>query len=135
MPERPNILFMFCDQLRYGTLGAEGNPIIRTPNLDRLAAEGVVFEQAFSNCPICSPFRGNVLTGRYPHQHGVVDNEYELWRDQTTLAYVLGDAGYRTGFVGKWHLGYGPYTEEKRHGFDHLAAHNCNHSYYLVSIH
>ena len=62
------------------------------------------------------------------------DNEYELRRDQTTLAHVLKGAGYDTGFVGKWHLGYGPYTEGKRHGFDYLAAHNCNHGYYKVSI-
>ena len=133
--DKPNILFVFCDQLRYGALGVEGNPIIRTPNVDRLAGQGVVFDQAFSNCPICSPFRGNVLTGRYPHQHGVVDNEYELWPDQTTLPQVLKGAGYRTAFFGKWHLGYGPYTEEKRHGFDCMAAHNCNHSYYEVNIH
>jgi arylsulfatase A-like enzyme len=131
----PNIVFVFCDQLRYGTLGCEGNTVCRTPNIDRFAGQGVVFDNAFSNCPICSPFRGNVLTGRYPHQHGVVDNEYELHHDETTLPQVLKDAGYATAFVGKWHLGYGPYTEDKRYGFDTMAANNCLHDYYKVAYH
>ncbi len=61
----PNILFVFADQLRYGTLGCEGNAVIRTPNLDRLAGEGAVFEQAFSSCPVCSPYRGQIVTGNY----------------------------------------------------------------------
>jgi arylsulfatase A-like enzyme len=133
--KRPNILFVFADQLRYTALGSSGNPVVRTPHLDRLASEGVVFEQAFSNCPICSPFRGTLLTGKYPHKNGVVDNEYRLFPGQDTLPRVLGQAGYRTGFVGKWHLGYGPYTEDKRHGFDYLAANNCIHDYYKVRYH
>jgi len=101
--------------------------MIRTPAFDRLADEGVLFRQAFSSCPICSPYRAQILTGRYAHKNGVVDNEYRLSKDQTTLAQALKAAGYRTGYIGKWHLGYGPYTPEKRYGFDYMAANNCDH--------
>jgi len=131
--EKPNILLIFDDQHRYSALGRSGNKVIQTPNMDRLAAQGLVFDRAFSSCPICSPFRGQVLTGRYAHKNGVVDNEYRMRADQVTLPQALKSAGYRTGFVGKWHLGYPPYTEDKRYGFDDMAAYNCNHSYYKVA--
>ena len=124
---KPNILFVFSDQQRCDTLGCTGNQVIHTPAFDRLAAEGILFRQAFSSCPICSPYRGQILTGRYSHKNGVVDNEYGLSPGQTTMAQALNDAGYRTGYVGKWHLGYGPYTPEKRYGFDYMAANNCDH--------
>jgi len=128
----PNIVFVFSDQQRYGTIGCTGCSLIQTPSLDRLADEGVLFRQAFSSCPICSPYRGQVLTGRYSHTNGVVDNEYRLFRNQVTLAQVLKAAGYRTAYVGKWHLGYGPYTAEQRYGFDYMAAYNCRHDYFSV---
>ena len=127
--KRPNILCIFSDQQRYNTLGCTGNAIIQTANLDRLAQEGVCFEQAFSSCPICSPYRAQVLTGRYAHANGVVDNEYRL-SDHETMAQVLKAEGYETAYVGKWHLGYGPYPEDKRYGFDYMAAYDCQHSYY-----
>jgi len=129
---RPNILFIFSDQQRYNTMGCTGNSVIQTPAFDRLASEGVSFEQAFSSCPICSPYRAQILTGRYSHANGVMDNEYKLHDNQTTLAQTLKEAGYHTGYVGKWHLGYGPYTPEKRYGFDSLQAYNCIHQYYKV---
>lgn len=128
----PNIIFICSDQQRYETMGCTGNPVIRTPGFDRLAAEGVLFRQAFSSCPICSPYRGQIVTGRYSHKNGVPDNEYGLFEDQTTMAQALGNAGYRTGYVGKWHLGYGPYPKEKRYGFDYMAAYNCKHKYFDV---
>ena len=131
--DTPNILFVFDDQHRYSALGSSGNDVIRTPCFDRLAEEGVVFTQAFSNCPICSPFRSQVLSGRYSHANGVVDNEYRMRTDLVTLPQALKRHGYRTGFIGKWHLGYPPYTAGVRYGFDTMAAHNCNHSYYKVS--
>ncbi len=126
---RPNIIFIFSDQQRYSALGCAGNSVIRTPAFDRLAREGVLFEQAFSSCPICSPYRAQILTGRYSHKNGVMDNEYALSDEQTTLAQSLKAVGYRTGFIGKWHLGYGPYTQEKRYGFDYMAANNCDHQH------
>ena len=130
---RPNILFIFADQLRYSALGCSGNQIVQTPNFDRLASEGVVFNNAFSGCPICSPYRGQILTGRYSHINGVVCNEYRFFDDQTTIAHTLRDKGYRTAYIGKWHLGYPPYSENMRYGFDDMYAYNCSHSYYRVS--
>ena len=135
MRAKPNIVFIFSDQQRYDTMGCTGNPLIRTPAFDRLANEGVLFRQAFSSCPICSPYRAELLTGRYAHKNGVVDNEYALGRDQTTLAQALGAAGYHTAYIGKWHLGYGPYPPEKRYGFDYMAANNCNHHHNAVDYH
>lgn len=130
---KPNIIFIFADQLRYSALGCSGNQIVQTPNFDRLASEGVVFSNAFSGCPICSPYRGQVLTGRYSHINGVVCNEYRFFDDQTTIAHMLRDEGYRTAYIGKWHLGHPPYGEHMRYGFDDLYAYNCSHSYYRVS--
>ena len=127
---QPNILFVFSDQQRYNTMGCVGNEVIQTPHLDRLAREGVCFDQAFSSCPICSPYRAQILTGRYAHANGVVDNEYTLFENQVTMAQALAGAGYATAYVGKWHLGYGPYATEKRYGFDYMAAYNCQHDYY-----
>ena len=125
----PNILFIFSDQQRYNTLGCTGNTIIQTPNFDRIAHEGVCFEQAFSSCPICSPYRAQILTGKYAHANGVVDNEYRL-SEQQTIAQALKEVGYKTAYVGKWHLGYGPFPVEKRYGFDYMAAYDCQHNYY-----
>ncbi|MBN1673489.1 MAG: sulfatase [Kiritimatiellae bacterium] len=132
---RPNIIFIFSDQQRYSAMGCAGNEVVQTPNHDRLAAEGVCFDNAFSACPICSPYRAQVLTGRYSHKNGVLDNEYGLFPDQVTIAQALREAGYRTAYVGKWHLGYGPYPAEKRYGFDYMAAYNCQHNYYQVHYH
>ena len=135
MADYPNIVFVFADQLRYTALACNGNQIVRTPHIDRLAREGVSFDQAFSSCPICSPYRGQVFTGRYSHANGVMCNEYRMRPGQRTIAHVLRDAGYRTAFVGKLHLGHGPYTEDERLGFDDMIAYNCTHQYYKVSVH
>ena len=134
--DRPNILFVFSDQQRYDTLPACGNPHVVAPNLGRLAEEGTVFDHAYANCPICGPYRGQLVTGRYSHANGVVDNEYALASDQPSLATALRGVGYRTGYVGKWHLGYGPYAHDAaRHGFDHLWGYNCDHRHYQLKFH
>lgn len=132
---KPNIVYVFADQLRYDSLGSSGNRVVKTPNIDKLAEQGVVFDRTFSSCPICSPYRGQMLTGLYSHLNGVVDNEYKMKTSVTTLPEALKAEGYHTGYVGKWHLGYGPYTKDKRYGFDYMASYNCNHQYYDVSYH
>ena len=106
--QRPNILFVFSDQQRYSALGANGNRIVQTPTIDRLAAEGMVCDNVFSNHPLCSPYRAILLTGRYAWQNLVIDNEYRPRGDIPTLPATLRDHGYGTGHVGTFHLGRGP---------------------------
>ena len=95
--KKPNILFVFDDQHRYTALGSSGNAFIRTPNFDQLASQGMVFENAFSSCPLCGPYRAQLLTGRYSHANGVVDNEYRLRDDLPTLPAVAIAASTRFG--------------------------------------
>ena len=120
--QRPNILFVFSDQQRYSALGANGNPVIRTPFIDSMAKEGLVCDNMFSNHPLCSPYRAILLTGRYGWQNRVIDNEYRPRRDIPTLPGTLKQNGYGTAHVGTFHLGKGPYTEVDRYGIDYLAA-------------
>ncbi len=106
---RPNILLIHSDQHRYDCLGAHGHPLLRTPHLDRLAAEGADFEHAFCPSPICSPTRASLLTGQWPVQHGLLFTEIaEAYRPmlphQPTFTALLHEAGYYLGYVGKWHV-------------------------------
>ena len=106
-PRRPNVLLIMTDDQGYGDLGFHGNPRIKTPNLDRFARESVRLK-TFCVSPVCSPTRASLLTGRYNYRTGVVDTYLGrslMHPDETTLAEVLGAAGYRTGIFGKWHLG------------------------------
>lgn len=110
--QRPNIVFFITDQQQRKTLGCYGNDVIETPNLDRLAREGVVCDNAFGTNVVCMPSRATLFTGRYPRVHGVVTNGVKLPEQEVTLAQVLADAGYRTGAVGKMH--FAPHSEKKR---------------------
>lgn len=114
--DRPNIVIMFVDQLRWSEVGCYGNEVIRTPHLDRLASEGVRFTHAFTNFPSCSPARSTLLSGRYARSNGVYANQHDgnaagrpTNRD-TTLAETLAAAGYTTAVIGKWHLAPSPRT-------------------------
>jgi arylsulfatase A-like enzyme len=101
--ERPNIIWVFADQHRRQALGVEGDPNVRTPNLDNLAATGTNFSRAVSGFPLCCPFRGSLLTSRYPHEC-VPGHQFQMPPEQPTVADAFNDAGYHTMYLGKWHL-------------------------------
>ena len=104
MREHPNILLLHADQHRYDCLGAYGNENIKTPSIDRLAREGVLYENSFCPHPVCTPSRYSLLTGLYIHQHLGLSNESTLPGGIPTLPRALKDAGYRTTAVGKMHF-------------------------------
>lgn len=120
---RPNVLLIQADQFRWDCLGAAGHPDVRTPNLDRLAADGVRYTEAFCPLPICTPSRYSLLTGLYPHQHGGWTNHATLSPALDTFPRALRRAGYRTAAVGKMHftptyldVGYDRMVLAEQHG-------------------
>jgi arylsulfatase A-like enzyme len=128
-----NILFIFADQMHRYAMGCMGNPDIQTPNLDRLAAEGMLFTGAYSNCPICTPFRINLFSGLYSGQTGTFNNCARIPEGTKTLADTLNDGGYRTSYVGKWHIGAsgnGPIPKELRGGFTDFIGYQCYNGFY-----
>jgi arylsulfatase A-like enzyme len=102
--ERPNVLWIWTDQQRWDALGASGNPEVRTPNLDKLAASGAIFTRAYCNNTVCMPSRMSALSGRYPEALGIGVNGIEMPEDVPCLHNVLGDAGYHTANLGKLHF-------------------------------
>ena len=134
--ERPNILLILPDQMRASAMGCMGNPDVRTPHLDRLAATGILFKRTYANTPVCCPARAILMTGTYPHRNGMIANDLRLRESQVTIAEILSEAGYRTGFIGKWHLDGGPRDPgfvppgPRRQGFDFWAAYECHHKHF-----
>jgi arylsulfatase A-like enzyme len=128
---RPNIVFVLIDDLGARDLGAFGSSFYETPRLDALAAGGVRFDRAYASCPVCSPTRASIMTGKYPARVGItqwiggetrgrllnVPYLDHLPKSEVSLATALREGGYQTWHVGKWHLGHEPYFPE-RHGFD-----------------
>jgi N-acetylglucosamine-6-sulfatase len=118
--KNPNIIFILTDDHRWDAMSSMGHPVIQTPNLDRLAGEGVMFTNAFVTTSLCSPSRASFLTGQYAHRHGVVTNHTPWDNRNITFLELLKQAGYETAFIGKWHMpGKGL---PKLRGLDHFIS-------------
>ncbi|EWH09569.1 sulfatase [Catenovulum agarivorans DS-2] len=137
--ERPNILVILTDDMGYADVGFNGSPDIKTPNLDQLAAGGTVMTSAYTAHPFCGPSRAGLMTGRYPHMFGSQFNlptnkdsaGLGIPVEETYMSSVLQSAGYRTGLVGKWHLGEAPEYHPNNRGFDDFYGFlNGGHSYF-----
>jgi arylsulfatase A-like enzyme len=129
----PNIIYVLTDQWRAQATGYAGDPNVKTPNLDMLASRSVNFENAVSVCPACTPHRASFLTGRYPLSTGMFMNDLYLPAEELCMAEIFKQAGYDTGYIGKWHLdGHGRETfipKERRQGFDYWKVLECTHDY------
>ncbi|MDZ4289361.1 MAG: sulfatase, partial [Prosthecobacter sp.] len=126
--ERPNVLFILCDDLRPDALGCFGSKHVKTPNIDRLASEGVLFKNTFCTTSLCSPSRASILSGVYAHAHGVTNNFTEYPDTMTSFPRALHDAGYATAYVGKYHMGED--NDEPRPGFDWFVTHKGQGKYF-----
>ena len=108
--KQPNVVYLLADQSRARSLPAYGERQIATPNIDRLVCEGITFTNAVATCPLCAPYRSMLVTGRQPLETGHVINNVRARHDEISIADAFNHAGYRTGWVGKWHL----YSAEQR---------------------
>ncbi len=143
MSKKPNLVYLFADQLRLQSMGYYGDPKAQTPNIDRLAEESCDLFNAVSGHPVCAPYRASLFTGKYTTSTGMVINEIRLNPDHRCLAHVLNDNGYQNAYIGKWHMyanEWGNHSDPKnsyipkgpdRLGFDGLfAAYNFHHENY-----
>jgi arylsulfatase A-like enzyme len=130
---KPNVIFVFGDQWRAQATGYAGDPNVKTPNIDALAAESVNVTHAIAGCPVCSPYRASLLTGQYPLTHGVFLNDVHLAHRGPGLGDAFKACGYDTAYIGKWHVdgrGRDSYIPpEDRQGFDYFKVLECTHSY------
>ncbi|MEI7902373.1 MAG: sulfatase [bacterium] len=132
-PRRPNIVFVLADQWRAKATGYGGDPNVKTPHLDGLAKTAVNFRNTVSVCPVCTPYRASLLTGRYPTSTGMFLNDLYLPDGELCMAEIFKAAGYDTAYIGKWHLdGHGrkafvPPT--RRQGWDYWKGAECDHDY------
>ena len=131
MPSQPppNVIVFFTDQQRWDTTGVHGNPLDLTPNFDRMARQGTHLANMFTCQPVCAPARASLQTGMYATNAGVWRNGIALPEERRTLARCFRDAGYATGYIGKWHLGdgsdVGPVPENQRGGYQYWLASNA----------
>lgn len=141
-PHHPNIVYLLADQWRARATGYAGDPNVHTPNLDRLAKQGLNFRNAVSVCPVCTPYRSALMTGRFPTSTGMFLNDASLPGNELCMGEILKAAGYATAYIGKWHLdGHGRESfipPERRRGWDYWKAaecdHNYNHSHYYTGL-
>ncbi|WP_418262492.1 sulfatase [Flavobacterium faecale] len=131
---KPNILIIVTDQLRAQALGYSGDPNIKTPNIDKLAAMSANFTNAVSGMPVCTPFRGSLITGQRPITNGMFMNDIQLDTTALTMGKIYSKQGYDTGYIGKWHMD-GNGREKfippgnRRQGFQFWMANECSHNY------
>ena len=123
-PAPRNVIFILSDDHRYDFMGFHPNAPkwLKTPALDRMAAAGAHIENAFVTTALCSPSRASILTGRYAHRHGVVDNTSAIPTGTVFFPQYLQKAGYRTAYIGKWHMGEDAESDQPRTGFDHWVS-------------
>jgi arylsulfatase A-like enzyme len=141
--KRPNLVYVFADQLRYASCGYAGDEYARTPNMDLMASQGCNLHQAITSTPVCAPYRASLMTGKYQSSTGMVINEIRLSPEHECFGYSLTKAGYKTAYIGKWHLwanqlghhnliknGFVP-PGQYRLGFDGFwEGYNFNHFYF-----
>jgi arylsulfatase A-like enzyme len=133
--KRPNVIFILADQWRAQSTGHTGDPnlIGKTLNLDKLASQAVNFKNAISVTPVCTPYRAALMTGKYPTTTGMIFNDIQLPDEAVTMGELFRDAGYNTGYIGKWHLdgaGRSAFTPaDRRQGFEYWKALECSHDY------
>lgn len=137
--KQPNVVFILVDQWRAQSLGYAGDSNAHTPNIDALARESINFPNAVSGFPVCSPYRACLMTGQYAVRNGMVVNDAHLQPNGPTLGETFQKAGYRTGYIGKWHIYGSPdgkfgrrlsyIPQEFRFGFDYWKACECTHNY------
>lgn len=135
----PNLLIVFSDQHRWCDLGCAGNAEVISPHLDSFAAGGLQFNSAYSNCPLCVPARGTLLTGLHALKHRAIANDLPIDTNLESFGTRLKQAGYQTGYIGKWHLGGVPrdqaIMESRRLGFDTWKVRQCSHDYLNTAYH
>ncbi|MGY6648018.1 sulfatase family protein [Wenyingzhuangia sp. IMCC45574] len=139
--KHPNVVFVLTDQWRAHDLGFAGNEQVITPNLNNLSKEAVVFTNAISNVPVCTPARASLMTGKYPLSHGLFYNDKPLKSEEVCIAEVYKENGYKTGYIGKWHINGHPkgmknregrklpIPADRRQGFEYWKVNECTHNY------
>ncbi|HVV98726.1 MAG TPA: sulfatase-like hydrolase/transferase, partial [Planctomycetaceae bacterium] len=125
---RPNVVFILTVDMRADCMSIAGPPYLKTPNIDRLGREGVYFKNAFCTTSLCSPSRASILSGLYAHTHKVLDNFTEYPVDLPSFPRQLQTAGYKTAYIGKYHMGED--NDEKRPGFDYFVTHKGQGKYF-----
>src|SRR5688572_10020484 len=138
-PQRPNIIFILADDLGYGDVGCYGQKKIKTPNLDKMAADGIRFTQCYAGTTVCAPSRSSLMTGQHTGHTRIRGNQaYPLQPEDVTVAQVLKQSGYRTGAIGKWALGLTNTTGVPwKKGFDEFfgfISQTHAHDYYPTNI-